>query len=185
MEQTHADEHDGQHARSECLTGAFKSRVHQNCAAQRAIVLVRLILFCSWIIPYESCSAVGGQPGTYMSTGTMPITPAHHRVGIVIVTASIGAGIHRDYPPGLCHLIVDFAQCGSHFIAEGAGDNHQIGLPRARTKYHSEAVQIVTRRRSVHHLYGTASQAEAHRPKRTRARPINDCICSCRNEARL
>ena len=31
---------------------------------QRAIVLVRQILFCSCRIPYRSASAVGGQPGT-------------------------------------------------------------------------------------------------------------------------
>ena len=30
----------------------------------RAMVLVRLILFCSWMMPYNSASAVGGQPGT-------------------------------------------------------------------------------------------------------------------------
>ncbi len=37
----------------------FECRGHQ-----RAIVLVRQILFCSWRIPYSSASDVGGQPGT-------------------------------------------------------------------------------------------------------------------------
>ena len=31
---------------------------------QRAIVLVRRILFCNWMTPYRSASAVGGHPGT-------------------------------------------------------------------------------------------------------------------------
>ena len=42
---------------------------------QRAIVWVRWIFFCSWMSPYTSASAVGGQPGTYTSTGTMRSQP--------------------------------------------------------------------------------------------------------------
>ena len=42
---------------------------------QRAIVFVLLILFCSCTIPYSSASAVGGQPGTYTSTGMMRSQP--------------------------------------------------------------------------------------------------------------
>ena len=30
----------------------------------RAMVLVRSIFFCNWMIPYNSASAVGGHPGT-------------------------------------------------------------------------------------------------------------------------
>src|SRR5215469_4884382 len=41
----------------------------------RAMVLVRRIFFCNWMMPYRSCSALGGQPGTYTSTGTMRSQP--------------------------------------------------------------------------------------------------------------
>ena len=42
---------------------------------QICVFLVRLIFFCSCSSPYMSASAVGGQPGTYMSTGTMRSHP--------------------------------------------------------------------------------------------------------------
>ena len=48
---------------------------HERGARQRAMVEVRRILFCSCKIPYSSASAVGGQPGTYTSTGTMRSQP--------------------------------------------------------------------------------------------------------------
>jgi hypothetical protein len=38
--------------------------VCHGCAPYRAIVLVRLILFCNCMMPYSRASAVGGQPGT-------------------------------------------------------------------------------------------------------------------------
>src|SRR5207247_348796 len=40
-----------------------------------AIVCVRRIFCCSWMIPYSRASAVGGQTGTYTSTGTMRSQP--------------------------------------------------------------------------------------------------------------
>src|SRR5919109_2408223 len=46
--------------------GIWVARAHQ-----RSIVPVRRIFFCSSKTPYTSCSAVGGKPGTEMSTGTM------------------------------------------------------------------------------------------------------------------
>lgn len=35
------------------------------------VILVILIFLCSWKMPYMSASLVGGQPGTYTSTGTI------------------------------------------------------------------------------------------------------------------
>lgn len=82
------------------------------------LFLVLRILRWSCNIPYNNASAVGGQPGTYMSTGTMPaekkdplewlklilrnkhtVTSSDNRVRVVIVTTTISARAHRDNPP--------------------------------------------------------------------------------------
>jgi len=64
--------------------GEHRRRFHQRGTPARAgpgatasspNTLARRIFFCSCRIPYTSASAVGGQPGTYTSTGTMRSQP--------------------------------------------------------------------------------------------------------------
>ena len=45
------------------------------------------------------------------------VAAAHHRVGIVVVAAAVGAGAHRDHPARLGHLVVDLAQRRRHLVA--------------------------------------------------------------------
>src|SRR6185312_3716520 len=52
------------------------------------------------------------------------VATAHHRIGIVIIAAAIGAGAHGDDVARFRHLVVDLAQRRSHFVAQGAGDDH-------------------------------------------------------------
>src|SRR5688500_2555995 len=84
------------------------------------------------------------------------VTSAHHRVGIMIVTAAIGAGAHGYHPARLGHLIVHLAESWCHFIAEGSGNNHDIRLPRTWTKHNSKAVKIVAGRACLHHFDSAA-----------------------------
>jgi hypothetical protein len=44
--------------------GIDRERVLAVMRQARAMVCVRRIFCCSWMIPYSSASAVGGQPGT-------------------------------------------------------------------------------------------------------------------------
>src|SRR5690606_32154088 len=69
-------------AGAELLREALDCHGHQRCSAVCAPgtlpvpkVLLRRIFFCSCRMPYTSASAVGGQPGTYTSTGTMRSQP--------------------------------------------------------------------------------------------------------------
>src|SRR5690606_9374533 len=69
-------------ARAELLREALDCHGHPRCSGVCAPgtlpvpkVLLRRIFFCSCRIPYTSASAVGGQPGTYTSTGTMRSQP--------------------------------------------------------------------------------------------------------------
>src|SRR5215212_4333602 len=42
------------------------------------------------------------------------VAAAHHRVGIMVIAAAVGARAHRDDPARLGHLVVDLAQSGGH-----------------------------------------------------------------------
>ena len=55
----------------------------------------------------------------------------HDRV-VVEHAAGGGADAHRQHPARLGHLVVDLAQHRGHLVAHPAGDDHQVGLPRAR-----------------------------------------------------
>ena len=100
-----------------------------------------------------------------------PIAAAHHRVAEVIVAAAVGAGAHRQDIARLGHLVVDLAQGRRHLVAQRAGDDHHVRLARARPEHEPEPVEIIARRRRVHHLDGAAGEPEGHRPHRARARP--------------
>lgn len=57
-------------------------------------------------------------------------------------------------------------QSWSHLIGQCTSYDHDISLSRTCSEHHTKAVHVVTRRRHVHHLHGTAGQAEGHRPQR-------------------
>ena len=94
------------------------------------------------------------------------IAAAHHRVGVVVVAAAVGARAHRDDPFGRGHLIVDLAEGRRHLIGQRARHNYAVGLTRTGAEHHAVSVHVVAGRRDVHHLHGAASQAESHWPQR-------------------
>jgi hypothetical protein len=59
---------------------------------------------------------------------------------------------------GSGHLVVDLAQRRRHLVAERAGDDHHVGLARARPEDHAEAVEVVAAGRRVC-IISTAQQA--------------------------
>ena len=155
---------------------APRRRRRGDLIAHRMMALLRLILFCSWMMPYSNASAVGGQPGTYTSTGTMRSHPAHHGIRIMIVAAAVRARAHGNHPARLGHLVVHLAQRRRHLVDQRAGDDHDVGLPGARTKHHAEAVEIVARGTRMHHLDRAARESERHRPERAGARPVDELV---------
>src|SRR5689334_24769577 len=94
----------------------------------------------------------------------------------MVVAAAVGARAHGDHPAGLGHLVVDLAQRRRHLVAQRAGDDHDVGLPRARTEHDAEAVEVIARGAGVHHLHGAAGEAEGHRPERAGARPVDRLV---------
>src|SRR5437667_7241104 len=87
------------------------------------------------------------------------VAAAHHRIRVVVIAPAIGARAHRNDPTRLGHLIVDFAQRGRHLVAQGARNDHDIGLARTGPEHHTEAVQVVARGASVHHLHRAAGKS--------------------------
>lgn len=94
----------------------------------------------------------------------------------MVITTSIGTRSHGNDPAGLGHLIVNLAKRRSHFIGEGTSHNHDIRLTRRRTEHHTETLHIVSRRSSVHHFDGTASQTKRHGPQRAFSGPIHELV---------
>ena len=93
----------------------------------------------------------------------------HHRV-VVEHAARRRAHAHRQHPLGLGHLVVDLAQHRRHLLADPAGHDHQVGLPRRGAEdLHAEPRQVVAAGAGRHHLDRAAGQAERRRPQRALA----------------
>ena len=94
----------------------------------------------------------------------------------MIIPATISTAAHTDHPSRIRHLIVDLAQGGGHLVGQGAGDDHDVGLPRRGTEDDAQAVLIVARGAEMHHLDGAAGEAEGHGPEGALARPVGDLV---------
>ena len=108
-----------------------------------------------------------------------PITSPRDRVAIVIVPATVRTAAHRDHPARLGHLVVHLAQGRRHLVGERAGDDHDVGLARARAEDDAHAVLVVAGRGQVHHLDGAAGEAEGHGPEGALAGPVGDLVERC------
>jgi hypothetical protein len=120
--------------------------------------------------------AGGRTAGNIDIDGHDSVATADDAVAVVVVAATVGAATHADDPSGLGHLIVDLAQGRGHLVGEGAGDDHDIGLTRRGTENDSQPILIVSWRRQVHHLDGTAGKTKGHGPQRTLSRPVGDLV---------
>ena len=80
------------------------------------------------------------------------------------------AHAHRQHPLRLGHLVVDLPQHRGHLLADPAGHDHQVGLPRrGREPLHAEPGDVEPRPRRRHHLDRAARQPERRRPQRALA----------------
>ncbi|MNY45493.1 hypothetical protein D3C86_1806020 [compost metagenome] len=104
----------------------------------------------------------------------------------MVVTTAVRAGTHGNDPARLRHLVVDLAQGRSHLVAQRAGNNHQVGLPRAGAEHlGAETAQVIARRSGMHHFNRTAGQTKGHGPQRTGLGPIHHGVIARGDEAFL
>lgn len=118
----------------------------------------------------------GRAAGDVNIDGHDSIAPAHDRVRVMVVPATVRTRAHRNDPARLRHLVVNLAQCRRHLVRERTGDNHAIGLARRRAEEEAEPIEIVARRAGLHHLDGAARQTEGHWPERIVARPVHQVV---------
>lgn len=63
-----------------------------------------------------------------------------------------------------------------HLVGEGAGDDHDVGLPWAGPEDDAEPVQVVPGGSGVDHLDGAASQPKRHGPEGPSPGPIHQVV---------
>lgn len=100
----------------------------------------------------------------------------------MVIPAPIRTATHGNHPAGVGHLVVDLAEGGRHFVGEGAGDNHDVGLAGGGAEDDAEAVLVVAGSGEVHHFDGAAGEAEGHGPEGALAGPVCDLVEGCAGE---
>ena len=75
--------------------------------------------------------------------GYNPVTTSGHTVTVMIIPATIRTTAHTDHPSRIRHLIVHLSQCWGHFVGEGAGDDHHVGLTRRGTEDYTQTILVV------------------------------------------
>ena len=55
-------------------------------------------------------------------------------VAVMVVATAIGTAAHADNPFRIWHLVVTQPDGRSHFVSNGAGNDHNIGLTRRGSK---------------------------------------------------
>lgn len=71
------------------------------------------------------------------------ITTTNNWVWVVIVSTTIGTASHGDDPFRVIRLIINSAQCWSHFVGYCTSNNEAVGLTGTCPKYHSKPVHVI------------------------------------------
>jgi hypothetical protein len=94
----------------------------------------------------------------------------------VIVAAAVRTAAHADDPLWVWHLVVALAQGGCHFVCEGAGHDHDVGLARRGAEDDAQAVLVVAWHGDVHHFDAAAGEGECEGPEGALSAPIDELI---------
>lgn len=108
--------------------------------------------------------------------GDDAIAATDNRIGVMVVPASVCATAHRNDPPGLRHLIVDFPKRRCHLIRQRTSDNDHIRLAGRRTEDDTVTIHVVARSSDVHHLDGTTGQSEGEWPNGSLPAPVQNIV---------
>ena len=104
------------------------------------------------------------------------IAAAHHRIGIVVVAAAIGARAHRHNITRLGHLVVDLAQRRGHLVGQRTRNDHYVRLARRGARCQTKALDVIARHGHLDHFDGAARQTERHPHQRTGAGPVDQLV---------
>ena len=104
------------------------------------------------------------------------VDPLAHRVRVAEEAAAVGAAPHRDDVAGLGHLLVETAHAEGHLVREGARDDHEVALARARAGGAAEALEVGARAAGLHQLDGAAREAEEEVPDAVGTAPVEEPV---------
>ena len=91
--------------------------------------------------------------------------------------AASGAGTHGDDELGIGHHVIEAADAAGHFVRNGAGDNHQVGLAgRGAEGTRAETVHIEAAGTGGHHFNRTAGQTEREGPNAGLTGPVDGVL---------
>ena len=114
-----------------------------------------------------------GATGNVNINGDVAIDAFKHIIALLEGTAGDCAGAHRDNVFRFRHLVVEPDDLRRHFLGDGAGDNHEIGLARRRSEdLGAKSRKVVTGHAGGNHLDGTTSEAELEGPYGVFSTPI-------------
>ncbi|KAL6980062.1 hypothetical protein U1Q18_021713 [Sarracenia purpurea var. burkii] len=65
---------------------------------------------------------------------------------------------------------------GSHLVRESAGDDHTVGLPRARPEDDAEPIEVVASSAGMHHFHGATGETESHGPDGACSGPVHQIV---------
>src|ERR671911_1624730 len=106
----------------------------------------------------------------------------------VVVEHAAGAGTHAhgQYPLRVGHLVVDLTQHRGHLLADSAGDDHQVCLPRRRPEdLLPPSTRVIAGGAVGHHLDRATRQSERRRPEGGTAHVTEDVLeCGQQDTAR-
>ena len=71
------------------------------------------------------------------------ITSTNNWVWVVIISTTIRTASHGNDPFRVICLIINSAQCWSHFVGYCTGNNETVGLTRACPKDHSKPIHVI------------------------------------------
>lgn len=122
---------------------------------------------------FDECFWAWRAAGNINVHGDDLVDALENRVG-AIHAAGRCAGTHGDTPFWLRHLVPDTFHGESHFVSDGSGDDHDVGLARGETHdFHAEAGDVEAGRGGGHEFDRAAGKAHRHRPKRVFPHPVN------------
>jgi hypothetical protein len=96
------------------------------------------------------------------------------------------ARAHGDAPFRFWHLLPNTLYGQRHFVSNGAGDNHDIALPRRESHYlGTETCDIEARSCRRHQFNCATGQTHRHGPERILAHPVHGSVELCENDVAL
>ena len=124
-------------------------------------------------MPWSSASGRGRAAGHVDVDGDELVDALGHGVRVPVRATGVGAGAERDDVLRLGHLVVEAPDRRGHLVGDRAGDDHEVGLARARSERDdAEADEVVAPHRGRDELDGAAGEAEVEDPQRVAAAPV-------------